>query len=301
MKPIVRIAGYTGAGIALIVIVAAIAIPSLSDRKQTRQVGIPLPSITFASDPQALERGKYLFETRSCASCHGEDGGGGTVIGNPDDGDLYVRAPSIAPGGIASGYRDADWVRLLRHGVKPAGTPVLVMPSEDYSRLTDADVGAVATYVRSLAPMPAVAATMKLPFMAKALYVAGGIPDAAEKIDHSLPPPSAVPEGVTPEYGAYVGALCVGCHGSGLSGGRVPGTPPSWPPAANITTAPDSSMQHYPSTEQFRAMMRSGKRPDGSKISTVMPVDSFARMSDLELDALFTFLKKAPPRTTGTR
>jgi mono/diheme cytochrome c family protein len=137
--------------------------------------------------------------------------------------------------------------------------------------------------------------------MLKALYVAGGIQDAAEKIDHSSPRPAVVPEDVTPEYGAYVGALCVGCHGAGLSGGRIPGTPPSWPPAANLTTAPDSAMQHYESAGAFRTMMRSGKRPDGSKINTVMPFESLMRMNDLELDAVFAFLKKTQPRTTGTR
>lgn len=299
MKRLIRIAGFICAGLALVGVTGAIAIPLLSDRKQHRQVDVQVAAIQFKGASALSDRGKHLFETRGCTACHGANGEGHVVI--KDSGSLFIKAPNIAAGSIVSGYRDADWIRLLRHGVKPAGTPVFVMPSEDYAGLTDEDVGALAGYVRSLPPAPAAVAEFRLPMLLKALYVFGVVRDAAEKIDHSLPPPATVPEGPTPQYGAYIATMCTGCHGPGFSGGKIPGTPPSWPAAANLTTAPDSGMSRYEAPEQFRDMMRSGKRRDGSAVSNVMPFSSLRRMHDVELDALFQFLKSTAPRTTGTR
>ena len=59
------------------------------------------------------------------------------------------RAPNISPGpgSVVAKYTPADWERSLRHGVKPDGRPLMIMPSEDYNRLTDADLGALVAYV----------------------------------------------------------------------------------------------------------------------------------------------------------
>jgi mono/diheme cytochrome c family protein len=50
-------------------------------------------------------------------------------------------------------------------------------------------------------------------------------------------PVRAVERGVTVEYGRYLAAGCVGCHGAGYSGGKIPGTPPDFLPTANLTLA----------------------------------------------------------------
>ena len=71
--------------------------------------------------------------------CHGADGAGHVVVDDKESG-FFVRAPNITAGGASPtrGYTDTDWVRTIRHGVKPSGEPLLVMPSEDYTRMTDA-------------------------------------------------------------------------------------------------------------------------------------------------------------------
>jgi hypothetical protein len=56
----------------------------------------------------------------------------------------------------------------------------------------------------------------------------------------------------------------------------------------------------YASLEQFRQMMRTGKRADGSSIG-LMPFESLSLMSDAELEALFGFLKTLQPKASGTR
>ena len=271
----------------------------LSDRKLQRVIDVPIASIDFRSIDADLGRGQYLFATRGCSECHGTGGEGHIVINDASSGFL-VTAPNINAGGITATYSDEDWVGVLRHGLKPPRTPVFVMPSEDYAQMADEDVASLVAYIRSLPATPGKNAQLKLPFMVKALYAFGLATDAAEKIDHTRPAPKRVPSSAH-EQGAYVATTCAGCHGEGLAGGKIPGAPPTWPAAANLTSATDSAMAKYSSAAAFRQMMRSGKRSDGSSVSSVMPFESLKQMSDHELDTLYGFLKTLQPKTSGTR
>lgn len=142
-------------------------------------------------------------------------------------------------------------------------------------------------------------AEFRLPLIFKALYAFGVATDAAEKIDHTRPAPTRVPDDLHAQ-GEYIAKTCAGCHGAGLAGGKIPGAPPAWPAAANLTSATDGVMARYASIDQFRQMMRTGKRADGTPIA-VMPFESLRAMSDGEFDALFGFLKTLQPKASGTR
>jgi mono/diheme cytochrome c family protein len=302
MKKPIKIALVSLTALVLLVGVSAAVVDRLSDRKLHRVVQLPPIEATLPAGDGQLKHGAYLFKTRGCMDCHGADGAGSIVVDDKKAG-LFVRAPNITSGGAspARTYTDIDWVRTLRHGVKPSGQPLLVMPSEDYARMTDADVGAIVAYVRSLPPADTGAAEIhEFPLPLKAAYLFGAIKDAAEKIDHTAPPTQEVGDTVLAR-GQYVAQGCTGCHGPHLSGGKIPGTPPSWPPAANLTSAPDSAMAHYTTVEQFKSMLRTGKRPDGSAVSTVMPFKALAYMNDAEVDSLYAFLKTVEPRPFGGR
>ncbi len=287
--------------LALVVMVAAIAIigTQLAERKRMRQIEIKALAVAIPSDAASIERGRYLYASRGCADCHGANGAGKTFI---DDGSMKIVGPNISTGAgnVVASYKPEDWVRTLRHGVKPNGQPVFIMPSEDYNRLTDADTGALIAYVKSLPPANGGAAIMQLPLPVKVLYGFGAIPDAAEKINHTLPPAQPVASGVTVEHGAYVANMCIGCHGAGLSGGKIPGGPPDWPAAANLTPGDKGTMGNYKDAAQFATMFKNGKRPDGSVIK-VMPFDSLREMNDTDVQALYAFLRTVPARPFGHR
>jgi hypothetical protein len=121
-----------------------------------------------------------------------------------------------------------------------------------------------------------------------------------DRIDHRLPPQQPVPEGVTVEHGCYVAQMCTGCHGAGFGGGRIPGSPPDWPAAANLTPGEGGALTGYADAEAFARMMRSGRRADGSRIA-VMPFEALEKMSDTELHAMYLFLRTLEPRTMGSR
>jgi mono/diheme cytochrome c family protein len=269
---------------------AALLGDQLARSRAERKVDIKVQPLAYRSDAAALERGRYLFNSRGCVDCHGAAGGGRTMV---DDGKgLHIAGPNLTAGNPRlAAYAEADWVRSVRHGVAPGGRPLRVMPSEDYNRLTNDDLASLVAYVRHLPPATGrEQAIVQLPLPARVMYGFGLLPDAVEKIDHSLPPATPVPEGATVEHGRYVAQMCLGCHGAQLAGGRIPGAPPDWPAAARLDGGEGSAMPRYADTDAFAKMLKSGRRPDGSRIA-VMPFESLAQMSPTDTQALFVYLK----------
>ena len=124
---------------------------------------------------------------------------------------------------------------------------------------------------------------------------------AAERIDHNGPRPPAPRVGITVEYGKYLAVRCTGCHGETLSGGRIPGTPPDWPPALNLTPYPGAAVAQW-SEAQFVQTLRTGITPRGNQLDTkYMPWKVLGEMTDDEMKALWLYLKSLPPREYASR
>ncbi|MFP5390494.1 MAG: c-type cytochrome [Gammaproteobacteria bacterium] len=294
---------FTVAALALLAMLAVAAVMAgsrLGERKQHRRLQVAVRPVSVPTDAAHVARGRYLFNTRGCADCHGGSGAGKEIIRSHG---MLVVSPNITLGAnsAVANYRVEDWVRTLRHGVKPDGTPVMVMPSEDFNRIPDDDLGALLAYLATLAPTPGQAGMVQLPTMVKVMYAFGAVRDAYEMIDHSLPPALAAPAELSLAHGEYVATSCMSCHGQNLSGGRIPGAPMEWPSPANLTPGSGSAMARYPTPQAFMAMLRSGRRPDGTPISRVMPFESLRQMSDADVIALHRYLRSLPPRRAGQR
>lgn len=289
--------------IAAVVVAAAVAFFGAlwwGERKIDRRIDIRVVPVPYAkATPETLQLGRYLFESRGCSECHGKDGAGRVVVDEP--GGVYVRAPDITPARVSmvANYTEADWVRAIRHGVDPGGRALLVMPSEDFNRMNDGDLAALVAYVRSLPPGRGALGEVRLPRLVRAMYGVGVFKDSSEKIDHRLPPAQPIAVGETPEHGGYVAGMCAGCHGHNLSGGPIPAAPPDWPPASNLTPGEGTVMARYATVEPFTAMLRTGKRPDGSAVSKVMPFESLGNLNDTDVKALHAYLKTLAPLKTG--
>jgi len=284
-----------GIGLGSLVLLAAAILATgifLAERKQQRRVDVAVQAVPYKSDAASLERGRYLYSSRGCVDCHGANGAGRTFV---DDGALTIAGPNITtgPGGVVAAYQPVDWVRAIRHGVTPQGRALMVMPSEDYNRFTDDDLAALVAHIRSLPPQTGQGAVVKLPLPVRVLYGFGVVPDAASRIDHTLPPQQPVPEGVTLEHGRYVANMCIGCHREGLVGGKIPGGPPDWPPASRLAPGDGSVMGRYADADALITLFRSGKRPDGTAVQ-VMPFESLREMSETDLRALHLYLKALP-------
>jgi mono/diheme cytochrome c family protein len=277
--------------------VATTSIYGVSERRFRGQFTVPEHRIAISSDSATITRGEHLATVRGCVECHGAGLAGNTVVDQPIIGRLA--GPNLTLGGRGAELEPLDWERAVRHGVRRNGKPLIFMPSQEFTRLTDDDLAAIVAYARSVPPVRRVMPASYAGPMLRALTVAGKVNVvSADSIDHARPHEAMVVVEATPAYGKYLASGCTGCHGDGLSGGRIPGAPPEWGPAANITPA---GIGQWTEADFVRAL-RTGRRPDGTSIdSTVMPIRLLRQMTDVETAALYAYLRTVPARPYGNR
>lgn len=248
-------------------------------------------SFEYATDATTLERGAYLYQNRGCGECHGTDGSGAFMI---NEGDFIVRGPNLTKGAgsTVADYTATDWARVLRHGVKKNGQPLLAMPAEDYYRMSEQDLVAIISHIQTLPAVAKQTPEHSIPPFIYFLVGMGEIPYSYQRIDHSYQPPVSVAVEDSAEYGGYLINTCKGCHGDSLSGQMVPGAPPGTPRSANLTLAADSPVRAY-NEEQFVAFFKTGTTVDGRK-PTFMPMAAFQTTDELELRAMYKYLQTVP-------
>jgi cytochrome c5 len=273
---------------------------SACDASLAKVYDVPAPSVTRSTDPAVLARGEHVGRALAgCATrdCHGSDLGGGQPLPLGPIG--TARGPNISSKGVIAAYSDGELARLVKHGLKRDGRTVWFMPAQDFAWLPDADIAALVSWLRAAPPVDKPSPPSDFTVMAKVFdrHDAFAL-DVARRIDHAKleTPPAPAP---TPEYGRYVVRVCTGCHGEELSGGQIPGTPPSIPPAANLTKhATGLADWTY---EDFTKLLNTGVHKSGAKLHAIMPFEAFARMDDTEKAALWAHLRAMPPRAFGNR
>jgi mono/diheme cytochrome c family protein len=268
----------------------------IAQRRAHTQYTIPEHTLAVPTDQEAINRGARLAQVRFCAECHGEGLTGRIMAEAPALGRL---APSnLTNGRMPEALTDQEWERAVRHGVRADGSPLRIMPSHEFAQITDEDLAAIVAYARQLPASATPVPPTTLGPLILALDVAGQV-DAypASLIDHTAPHVERLTEAPTAAYGKYLASTCTGCHGPGLSGGKMPGTPPDFPAAANITP---SGIGHY-SLADFTRLLRSGVRPDGTPVNSGMPWKFTQSLNDTEIAALYAYLKTVAPREFGNR
>lgn len=285
----------------IVLALAALSVYVLSERRLTRQHVVPQDEVAIPTDDESIARGEYLATSVSnCRDCHGKDLSGSVLV---DDGALgRVAAPNLTTGegGMGAHLEDEDLVRAIRYGVAPDGTALKIMPADDFNSLSDEDLGAIIAYVRSVPPVDKAQPSSVLRILGRTLIALGKLDlFPVERIDLTAPRPEALKPEVSKTYGKYLAQIagCTGCHGPGLSGGAIPGAPPDFPPAANLTPSGEVGDWQF---QDFLSTIRTGKNPAGHELAEEMPWRNFAGMSDQELRAIWLFVSSVPPRVAGT-
>lgn len=256
----------------------------LAKRYEVKDTPLVLPQ-----EADTLAYGARLFVAKGCADCHGEKAEGKLVFdGGPV---MKLVTPNLTDGGIGRNLSVDDIARAIRHGVGENGRPLIFMPSGDYKDLSDADTGAIIAYMKSLPASDNKPDVLEIRPLGRILYSVDNFPlFPAEVIDHAPRQRLAPPAAVTAEYGKYLAQTCTGCHGANFAGQHVPGTPPEFKPAANLTQAALKSW----SQNDFQTALRTGKRPDGSTMDPFMPWPAMSKMTDDEMAAIWVYLSGLP-------
>ena len=285
-----------------LLILGMLVLYSAGRMRLTKKYDVYVATVTIPSDVESLAEGKRIFQYRGCEACHGEELQGLVYMDNPALGQVITPNLTSGQGGIGASRADVDLVRAIRHGLRPDGTPLLFMPSTEFYFLSDADLGKMLTYIRSLPPVDkeTQASTLSFTgFMAMNLIKSVTFLPA-ELIPHNEPPPTVPEPGVTTQYGEYLSLSCKVCHGLTLSGGEIPGFPVEWPATPNLTSGKGSRLPTWDEAG-FIEIIRTGEK-HGRRITLLyMPWKSYRHMTDDELRAVYAYLMSQPPKDFGNR
>jgi cytochrome c553 len=294
MKRVLKVLGYLVGGLLALAVIGVGTIYAITSSRLGKTYPTEVETVAIPTDSASLERGRHLVQAvGKCTDCHGANLAGTRMM----DAAIFMKLTSAnltaGKGGIGSTYTDADWVRSIRYGVNREGKPLIMMPSEAYTSFSDADLGAIIAYLKSVPPADAGAEPARAPGpIARSIYLFAGFPlIPAELIDRSKQR-THVASGVTVEYGKYLSETggCTSCHLQTLAGGlKIDGVP-----SANLT--PGGPLKSWTEEDFFKAI-RTGTRPDGTKISEVMPWKGMATLTDDELRATWIYLRSVPPVT----
>ncbi|MCC7447476.1 MAG: c-type cytochrome [Anaerolineae bacterium] len=283
------------------VVAALVGVEVVSENRLNKLYSVPAEDLTIPNDAATIERGKHIaIAIAQCMGCHGDNLAGKVWLEAPGMMKISTTNLTRGNGGIGATYTDADWIRTIRHGVRPDGKPARFMPSQIFNQLDRDDLAAVIAYVKSVPPVDNTVPPHEYSPLIRALFVTGQVSGlAAEQIDHNAPIPAPIKPGPTVEYGNYLVNVgnCRDCHGPTLSGGKIPGAPPEYPAATNITP---TGIGSWTEADFFKAL-RNGIRPNGTLIDPHMPWPYLGQMSDDELKAVYNYLKTVPPKPTGNR
>lgn len=271
------------AAVAAVVLAGAVGWWFSAGAPRLRSYRTPEGTVAIPGDAAARERGRHLVEAVAvCTICHGDDLGGRLAFEDGFLGRGYTANLTAGAGGIGGRYSDADWVRAIRYGVKPDGRGNLFMPSDYYNAMTDADLGAVIAYLKSVPNVDNTRTALELSLPAR-LFIDAGIAGAvvrAAVIDMR----GDRREG-REEEGAYLIRLggCTFCHGADLGGGLGPEPGAPGGPALRGRGW---------SLELFDLALRGGQAIDGHRIDPkYMPWRGYARMTEAEVAAIWAALK----------
>lgn len=314
MRALKRILKWAGSAALFLVLAAALMLVA-SYLRRDRTFDSPLPALEASRDSAVIARGRYLVHGPAhCADCHGatdakeivEKGGEAPLTGGYT---LRIflgemRAPNLTSDSVTGigAVSDGHLARFLRTGIDRNGR--FGLPVMQYPGLSDADLRAIISYLRTLPPVThAVPASSYNPLgvITKAWFLQPFAPP-------SEAPPEEQPREPSVAWGAYLAnevATCAACHTArNMKTGEFTGPPfagglvlRNAVDANQVTVSPNLTPDSATgiitkwSREVFVARMRAGNLRPWSP----MPWGPFGRMSDLDLESLYLYLRSLAP------
>ena len=276
MRRVLRLALKGVVLLAALVLVACGVVFAISERILHRTYREPLVPVAVPADTGVIAEGRRLARLRGCSGgCHGTEIEGSVFMDEPLLAQVVAPNLSVA----VRRYSDAELVRIIRRGVRPDGQSVVVMPSEMFSALSDADLGKILAYLHSAPARPGPGREVRLGPLARLGLVLDKYQTAAQLVRRadSLVSAYQVP-GDSTAAGAYLArTICTECHGLDLRGGE---------------RAPDLRIAASYSTEAFTRLLRTGKALGDRELDLMSDVARrrFTHFTDAEIQALRGYL-----------
>lgn len=196
MKKILKWTGIVLGGLLVLTVLVGLVLYPIGMKKLTQTYpNIAVEAVNIPTDADAIARGEHVAAIWSCTRCHGADLSGTLMTNDPIEGSIptlgAVPASNLTSGngGIARSYTDADWIRAIRHGVKPNGDVEIFM-SDYYSTMSDQDLGDLLAYLKQIPPVNSDTPTLRYGPILPIFPALGMFTPSAELIDHNASRPA---------------------------------------------------------------------------------------------------------------
>ena len=286
IRKLLRWIGYVLAAILLIALIFAAWVWFASGRVlSARYEGRP-ERLATPSAAQLADAGRQA-RIQGCTHCHGEQLQGTMMF----DGQPFatVWAPNLTE--LATRATDQQLARAIRQGIGHDGRALFIMPSDQYSRMSDEEVAALIAHIRA-APRRG-EATARIawgPIGRFALAMGQMEPIMTKVADYALREPYDTGPGEA--VGRRLAANgCSSCHGPDLSGQPSPeGGPP----------APDLAIAAAYDLAQFRTLLRTGVPPGGRDLGLMKEVAArnLSHLNEEEVGQIHTYLRARAERVS---
>lgn len=299
-------------GIVILFIISGLAVTVMG--RQHLKYDAPYPNIKASTDTSIIAKGRHIvLGPGHCVDCHSPIKNVDSVLKLGQEplltggfkfelpfGKFYTRnlTPDKETG--IGGLTDGEIARVLRYSVKKNGESVL--PFMPFQNMSDEDLTAVISYLRSLKPVKNNVPEHQYNILGKFIKAFLITPQKP-----TLPLQTAVKADTSANYGKHLVmavANCNECHtkrneigdyiGKPLAGGTVfeeEGKPTLVSP--NLTPHPSGRIYGW-NQETFIQRFRLGKLIPYSH----MPWESYGRMTDNELKAIYNYLQTLQPVDT---
>lgn len=299
-------------GFVLLFIITGVSVTA--SLRQHLKYEAPYPNIKASTDSAVIAKGKHIvLGPGHCVDCHSSTKNVDSVLKLSQEpvlsggysfdlpfGKFYTRnlTPDSATG--IGGMTDGEIARVLRYSVKKNGEAVL--PFMPFQNMSDEDLTAVVSYLRSLKPEKKEIPDHKYNVMGRLIKAFLIKPSGPTE-----PIAASITSDTTAVYGKHLVmavANCNECHtkrdgignyvGEPLAGGTAfeePGKPTLFTP--NLTPHPSGRIYNW-SQDDFIKRFRLGKVIPYSH----MPWESYSRMTDDELKAIYKYLRSLKPVNT---
>ena len=279
-----RLLRWIGLGLASLVAIGVVAyfvMYILSERILQRTYPLPAAAVSIPTDAAAIAEGRRLATVHGCyGDCHGKQGQGAVLFDQPIIG--RVVAPNLTA--AVRKYSDTELVGIIRHGVRPGGRSMMVMPSEAFVFLTDEDLSRIIAFLKALPPIEGPDPAITLGPLGRIGVAVGQFKTAAQLIAEIVPPPAA--SNSEAAHGRYLAqTICAHCHGTSLRGASNPDF-----------TSPSLQVVAAYSAADFARLLKTGIALAGRTLPTMSPYARalLSHLSDAEIAALYSYLHALP-------
>ena len=260
----------------------------------------PLPATA-----ELARQGQRIAEgLGACGHCHNVSGeptaplAGGRLL---QDKFGPVSSPNItlAASGIGS-WSEGDLLHLFRAYRRPNGEMVAPAFHSGIEWISDNDVGAITTYIRSLPAVDNLVEHRELSFIDRNTT---GFFDSMAEVRGLVP---QIPRNFKVEYGQYLVdqvARCGSCHSLPegivtseryMAGGQEIFFDGASKIAPDITSSTESGLGGW-SADEMKNFLMTGRTRDGRQVdSRFCPVRFYRRATPEEIDAVVTYLRTVP-------